>query len=114
MLYPYTRISLVLRIPRTSTARALSTTPPRLNLPSWPPGPIPQSPQGPDPNGGSNQQNSYGQYQRQGAQDKWYIKWANSSSFQAALTTIVGLGMVFGGGIAYLEWYKHHVLHRVS
>lgn len=46
--------------------------------------------------------------------DSWYHEWAHSPSFQAALTTVVGLGAVFAGGIGYLQWYKAHVLRRVS
>jgi hypothetical protein len=43
----------------------------------------------------------------------FWAEWAHSPSFQAALTTVVGLGAVFAGGIGYLQWYKAHVLHRV-
>ncbi|KAL1745046.1 hypothetical protein HDZ31DRAFT_63534 [Schizophyllum fasciatum] len=32
----------------------------------------------------------------------------------AALTTIVGLGLVFFGGIAYLWWYKKNVLDKIE
>lgn len=32
----------------------------------------------------------------------------------AALTTVVGLGLVFFGGIAYMAWYKQNVLDKVS
>lgn len=47
---------------------------------------------------------------------------ATSSSFaftkspllDAALTTIVGLGMVFGGGVAYIAWYKKRVLDKIE
>lgn len=49
-----------------------------------------------------------------GKKQSFWEEWSHSASFQAALTTIVGLGMVFGAGIGYLEWYKAHVLHRVS
>ena len=44
----------------------------------------------------------------------FWKEWSSSAAFQAALTTVVGLGMVFTAGIGYLEWYKGHVLHRVS
>lgn len=46
--------------------------------------------------------------------ESWYHEWAHSPSFQAALTTVVGLGAVFAGGIGYLQWYKAHVLRRVG
>ncbi|EEB98178.1 hypothetical protein MPER_02360, partial [Moniliophthora perniciosa FA553] len=32
----------------------------------------------------------------------------------AALTTVIGLGMVFVGGIAYLQWYKKNVLDKIE
>ncbi|KAJ7072653.1 hypothetical protein C8F01DRAFT_1206138 [Mycena amicta] len=32
----------------------------------------------------------------------------------AALTTIVGLGMVFVGGVAYVRWYKYNVLSKIE
>ncbi|KAF5380356.1 hypothetical protein D9615_004695 [Tricholomella constricta] len=38
----------------------------------------------------------------------------NSPLMDAALTTIIGLGMVFGGGIAYLSWYKKRVLDKIE
>ncbi|XP_006461252.1 hypothetical protein AGABI2DRAFT_204905 [Agaricus bisporus var. bisporus H97] len=34
--------------------------------------------------------------------------------FDAALTTIIGLGMVFVGGIAYVRWYKKNVLDKIE
>ncbi|PAV24222.1 hypothetical protein PNOK_0129000 [Pyrrhoderma noxium] len=34
--------------------------------------------------------------------------------FDAALTTVIGLGIVFMGGIAYLEWYKWNVLNKIE
>ncbi len=46
-------------------------------------------------------------------EQSFWKEWSHSASFQAALTTVVGLGMVFAGGVGYLEWYKAHVLHRV-
>lgn len=33
--------------------------------------------------------------------------------FDAALTTLVGIGIVFVGGVAYLQWYKWNVLNKV-
>ncbi|KAF8918241.1 hypothetical protein CPB85DRAFT_1214477 [Mucidula mucida] len=32
----------------------------------------------------------------------------------AALTTIIGLGMVFAGGVGYLKWYKWNVLNKIE
>ncbi|KAF9451513.1 hypothetical protein P691DRAFT_699194 [Macrolepiota fuliginosa MF-IS2] len=37
-----------------------------------------------------------------------------SPLFDAALTTIIGLGMVFVGGIAYVKWYKKNVLDKIE
>ncbi|KAL0570951.1 hypothetical protein V5O48_011008 [Marasmius crinis-equi] len=37
-----------------------------------------------------------------------------SPMMDAALTTIIGLGMVFVGGIAYLQWYKKNVLDKIE
>ncbi|KAF5355142.1 hypothetical protein D9756_005455 [Leucocoprinus leucothites] len=37
-----------------------------------------------------------------------------SPLFDAALTTIVGIGMVFAGGIAYVKWYKKNVLDKIE
>ncbi|KAK7045536.1 hypothetical protein VNI00_007368 [Paramarasmius palmivorus] len=37
-----------------------------------------------------------------------------SPLLDAALTTVVGLGMVFIGGIAYLQWYKKNVLDKIE
>ncbi|KAG8816542.1 hypothetical protein FRC17_000293 [Serendipita sp. 399] len=44
------------------------------------------------------------------------IAWpfSNSSALDAALTTIVGLGLVFLGGVAYVSWYKHRVLDKIE
>ncbi|KAH7907003.1 hypothetical protein BJ138DRAFT_1161239 [Hygrophoropsis aurantiaca] len=38
----------------------------------------------------------------------------NSPVLDAALTTIIGLGMVFVGGIAYIAWYKKNVLDKIE
>ncbi|EGO00723.1 hypothetical protein SERLA73DRAFT_121157 [Serpula lacrymans var. lacrymans S7.3] len=38
----------------------------------------------------------------------------SSPMLDAALTTIVGLGMVFLGGVAYLAWYKKNVLDKIE
>ncbi|KAJ8076602.1 hypothetical protein PM082_001025 [Marasmius tenuissimus] len=37
-----------------------------------------------------------------------------SPLMDAALTTVVGLAMVFVGGIAYLQWYKKNVLDKIE
>ncbi|THH33035.1 hypothetical protein EUX98_g1147 [Antrodiella citrinella] len=37
-----------------------------------------------------------------------------NSLFDAALTTIVGLSMVFFGGVGYVAWYKRKVLHKIE
>ncbi|KAI6046458.1 hypothetical protein EDC04DRAFT_2864870 [Pisolithus marmoratus] len=34
--------------------------------------------------------------------------------FDAALTSIVGLGIVFLGGVAYISWYKQNVLDKIE
>lgn len=39
---------------------------------------------------------------------------SGSSFFGAAFTALVGLGVVFVGGVIYVEWYKSHVLDKVS
>ncbi len=51
---------------------------------------------------------------RQEERQSFWEVWSHSPGFQAALTTVVGLIMVFGGGMGYLQWYKAHVLHRVE
>ncbi|KAI6160950.1 hypothetical protein EDD17DRAFT_724099 [Pisolithus thermaeus] len=38
---------------------------------------------------------------------------SSSTLFDAALTSIVGLGIVFLGGVAYIAWYKKNVLDKV-
>ncbi|WWC89167.1 uncharacterized protein L201_004085 [Kwoniella dendrophila CBS 6074] len=88
-------------------ARALSTTPVRLNIPQWPNPPVPQPPVGPSDNLTNTQFNG------ESEKESFWRKWSSSASFQAALTTVVGLGMVFAAGVGYLEWYKSHVLHRI-
>ncbi|TDL23030.1 hypothetical protein BD410DRAFT_769446 [Rickenella mellea] len=37
-----------------------------------------------------------------------------SPLFNAALTTCIGLGMVFMGGVAYVSWYKRNVLNKIE
>ncbi|WVQ86539.1 hypothetical protein IAS59_000252 [Cryptococcus gattii] len=105
-------LTLAIRLPPRS--HPFSSTIYRLNAPSWPSPPVPQPPVGPSDNLSSSSQQS-GQYQYHGQQKKktFWTEWLSSPSFQAALTTVVGLGMVFAGGMAYLEWYKAHVLHRI-
>ncbi|WVQ99544.1 hypothetical protein IAU59_006680 [Kwoniella sp. CBS 9459] len=91
------------------TVRELSSTSQRRDVPSWPNPPVPQSPIGPSdnlfPNSGSPESKE---------QESFWKQWSSSASFQAALTTVVGLGMVFAAGVGYLEWYKSHVLHRLN
>ncbi|KAL1411457.1 hypothetical protein Q8F55_002413 [Vanrija albida] len=88
--------------------RALHSSALRQNIPSWPPGPIPENPVTPSQDlasGGSGKKEDH---------KSWWHDWLHSPSFQAALTTVVGLGMVFGAGTGYLYWYKAHVLSRVE
>lgn len=92
--------------------RSLHASSVRLNIPQWPQDPIPQNPVGPsdDLTTGRNR----GKKNKQdGQHQSFWEEWSHSASFQAALTTVVGLGMVFGAGTGYLQWYKAHVLHRV-
>ncbi|KAF5393214.1 hypothetical protein D9757_000518 [Collybiopsis confluens] len=42
------------------------------------------------------------------------FQFTGSPFLDAALTTVVGLGMVFVGGIAYLRWYKKNVLDKIE
>jgi hypothetical protein len=121
-------------------ARTIHFSPIRRNIPQWPNPPVPQ-PQV-TPLDSSDPHHEGHRRSRSGKSSFWkewansasfqaalttvvglgmvfgagvgYLEWANSASFQAALTTVVGLGMVFGAGVGYLEWYKAHVLHRVS
>lgn len=37
-----------------------------------------------------------------------------SPLLDTALTTIVGLAMVFGGGVIYMDWYKKNVLNKIE
>lgn len=39
---------------------------------------------------------------------------SRTPTFDAALTTLIGLGLVFLGGIAYWEWYKTNVLYKIE
>jgi hypothetical protein len=89
----------------------ISSSPRRLDIPSWPGPPVPQPPVGPSDDLSSPTRTS--QDGKKEHESFWH-QWLHSPSFQAALTTMVGLGMVFGAGVGYLEWYKSHVLHRVS
>lgn len=92
--------------------RQISSTSLRSNVPTWPNPPIPQGPVGPSDDLTSGSQRNGGN--KQESHRRWYQDWVHSPSFQAALTTVVGLGMVFGAGVGYLQWYKSHVLARVS
>jgi hypothetical protein len=92
-------------------ARTIHSSRPLGNIPQWPNPPMPQPSVTPlDP---SDPHHS-GHKRSRSDKSSFWKEWANSASFQAALTTVVGLGMVFGAGVGYLEWYKAHVLHRVS
>ncbi|KAH0588791.1 hypothetical protein H2248_004592 [Termitomyces sp. 'cryptogamus'] len=42
------------------------------------------------------------------------FSFTRSPLLDAALTTVIGLGMVFGGGIAYVAWYKKRVLDKIE
>jgi hypothetical protein len=107
-------IALIEQAPSRLTVQAalerrhISTSLSRRNVPTWPPSPMPQNPISPSADLSAYSSRSNGK------KKSFWSEWAHSASFQAALTTIVGLGMVFGAGVGYLEWYKAHVLHRVS
>ncbi|RSH88872.1 hypothetical protein EHS25_002534 [Saitozyma podzolica] len=73
---------------------------------------MPQPPVGPSDDLGTGSNPS--SRRKKADEDSFWYSWSHSPSFQAALTTIVGLGMVFGAGVGYLEWYKAHVLHRME
>ena len=119
-------LSLPSRRNLTNTpVRHLSTSPIRLDVPTWPNPPMPQPPVGPSDDltsgpyrapgaGGLEGGGPGGKKGGSGTGRSWVSDWAHSPSFQAALTTVVGLGMVFGAGIAYLEWYKGHQLRRIE
>lgn len=96
--------------------RNLACTRVRLDIPTWPPPPIPQSPVGPsdDLTAGPSRATPGLRDVEAASRRRWYQDWVHSPSFQAALTTVVGLAMVFGAGVGYLQWYKGHVLRRVS
>lgn len=99
------------RPPPLLRARLIASTPLRSDVPTWPNPPLPQGPVGPSDNLTSTASNS-GHHKE--SHRRWYQDWVHSPSFQAALTTVVGLAMVFGAGVGYLQWYKSHVLRRVS
>lgn len=105
--------------PRTASLRPLIATAsvqPRLrllhasalraNVPMWPNNPMPQPPVGPNDDfsdmmkdhkdkGGKGKDGK----SKMSAFESFWNEWSHSPGFQAALTTIVGLIMVFGGGI---------------
>ncbi|WVQ67251.1 uncharacterized protein L199_005446 [Kwoniella botswanensis] len=87
--------------------RTLVSTSVRLDIPQWPNPPVPQPPVGPSDTLTDTPP------RRNSDKKGFWEQWASSASFQAALTTVVGLGMVFAAGVGYLEWYKAHVLHRI-
>ncbi|WWC94615.1 hypothetical protein V866_001462 [Kwoniella sp. B9012] len=87
--------------------RTFSGTSIRLDIPQWPNPPVPQPPVGPSDTLTDTPP------RRNSDKKGFWEQWSSSASFQAALTTVVGLGMVFAAGVGYLEWYKAHVLHRI-
>lgn len=94
-------------------ARRISSSPQRLDLPQWPGPAIPQPPVGPsDPIAAKDdaQSSSSGR----GSFGDIFKRWADNPLVQAAITTVLGLGVVFVGGIGYLEWYKANVLNRME
>lgn len=96
-------------------SRSFTSTASTRNIPSWPSPPIPQNPIMPsDDLSSSSKPSGSGSGLGNEKKRSWYSDWAHSPSFQAALTTVVGLAMVFGAGVGYLQWYKAHVLRRVS
>jgi len=103
---------LRLQSPRSPAlqVRAIHSSPIRRNIPQWPNPPVPQPQVTPLD---SSDPHHEGHRRSRSGKSSFWKEWANSASFQAALTTVVGLGMVFGAGVGYLEWYKAHVLHRV-
>ncbi|KAG8933445.1 hypothetical protein FRC02_011823 [Tulasnella sp. 418] len=42
------------------------------------------------------------------------LSFRSGASFDAALTTVVGLALVFLGGVAYVTWYKARVLDKIE
>lgn len=108
---PHTRLYALQGSRSTVQTRTFTSTHSSRNIPQWPNPPVPQptvTPLDPsDPIHARSKDESSGK-------NSFWRQWASSASFQAALTTVVGLGMVFGAGVGYLEWYKAHVLHRVS
>jgi hypothetical protein len=92
--------------------RALHPTCPVLDMPSWPNHSVSRPPVVPSDkiklhSVSSNTEPNVGFH-------TLWRQWSQRPSLQAALTTVVGLGIVFGAGVGYLRWYKGHVLRRVS
>ncbi|KAK7472470.1 hypothetical protein VKT23_000584 [Stygiomarasmius scandens] len=42
------------------------------------------------------------------------FKFSGNPLIDAAVTTVIGLGMVFMGGVAYVQWYKKNVLDKME
>ncbi|KAK4683814.1 hypothetical protein P7C73_g6405, partial [Tremellales sp. Uapishka_1] len=98
-----------------SLGRHLSSTRSVQNIPQWPSSPVPQPPGTSDTSSLTSGRNpTEGEGDPKGKRIPWWKEWAGSPSFQAALSTVVGLGLVFGAGVGYLEWYKDHVLRRMT
>ncbi|ORX37880.1 hypothetical protein BD324DRAFT_623651 [Kockovaella imperatae] len=101
-------------VPRRLPVRLLSSTTLRANVPTWPqPLGQPQTPVNPSDDA-IQQVMSEKNKSTEGRSKSFLETWSSSPSFQAALTTVVGLMMVFVGGVGYLSWYKSHVLHRME
>ncbi|KAG1716489.1 hypothetical protein ID866_693 [Astraeus odoratus] len=62
------------------------------------------------PSGRDMQQTSWGPYSGRGSA----FPTSNNLLLDAALTSIVGLGIVFIGGVAYIAWYKKNVLDKIE
>lgn len=104
------RSTAVARVGAPLVARGIHVSHPLRDVPSWPNAPVPQPPVG-------GQDDFVTALQEKGKAPKkqsFWEEWSHSAGFQAALTTVVGLGLVFLAGTGYLEWYKAHVLHRVG
>ncbi|WWC70154.1 uncharacterized protein I206_104101 [Kwoniella pini CBS 10737] len=93
-----------------SHIRTFTNSTVRYNVPQWPNPPVPQPPIGPSDDLLITPSTS----PLNKGKESFWREWSSSASFQAALTTVIGLGMVFAAGVGYLEWYKSHVLHRMG
>lgn len=106
---PALRLVRSLRL-RPPLPRYISASARRLDLPQWPGPAVPQPPVGPSDTippskRTSSPSDSFSDILR---------RWADNPLVQAAVTTVLGLGVVFVGGVGYLEWYKANVLDRME